>query len=88
MRICDLREKEVINQCNCKRLGFVDDVEIDICKGCIISIIVPGAPKLCGIFGRDTEYIIPFKCVVQIGEEIILVSVKEEEVLKKCKTCP
>lgn len=88
MRICDLRQKEVINQCNCKRLGFVDDVEIDICNGCIVAIIVPGEPKLCGLFGRDSEFIIPFKCIIQIGEEIILVSVKEEEVLKKCQSCP
>lgn len=84
MRICDLREMEVINQCDCKRLGFVADVEIDICTGCVVAIIVPGAPKLCGLFGRDTEYIIPFKCIVQIGEEIILVNIKEEDVLKKC----
>ncbi len=88
MRICDLQQKEVINQCDCKRLGFVDDVEIDICKGCIVALIVPGEPKLCGLFGRDTEYIIPYECVVQIGKEIILVKVKEEDVLKKCKPFP
>ncbi|MBQ3583916.1 MAG: YlmC/YmxH family sporulation protein [Lachnospiraceae bacterium] len=84
MRICELREKEVINQCDCKRLGFVGDIEFDICTGCVTAIIVPGEPKLCGLFGRDTEFVIPFKCVVQIGEEIILVKVKEEDVLKKC----
>ena len=85
MRICDLRQKEVINQCTCKRLGFVEDVEIDICNGCIVAIIVPGEPKICGLFGRDTEFIIPFKCICQIGEEIILVSIKEDEMLKKCQ---
>ena len=80
-----MRQKEVINQCDCKRLGFVGDIEFDICTGCIEKLIVPGEPKLCGLFGRDTEYIIPFRCVEQIGEEIILVRVKEDEVLKKCK---
>ena len=30
MRICDLREKEVINICDGERLGFVEDVEFDI----------------------------------------------------------
>ncbi len=80
-----MRQKEVINQCDCKRLGFVGDIEFDICTGCIEKLIVPGEPKLCGLFGRDTEYIIPFQCVEQIGEEIILVRVKEDEVLKKCK---
>ena len=27
MRICDLREKEVINICDGERLGFVEDVD-------------------------------------------------------------
>jgi YlmC/YmxH family sporulation protein len=84
MRLCDLREKEVINQCDCKRLGFVADVEIDIVTGCVVAIIVPGTPKFCGLFGRDTEYVIPFKCVKQVGEEIILVQIREEDVIKKC----
>lgn len=85
MRICDLKQKEVINECDCKRLGFVNDVLFDECSGCIQAIIVPGIPKICGIFGRDTEYIIPYKCVCQIGEDIILVRINEEDVLKKCK---
>lgn len=84
MRICDLKQKEVINQCDCKRLGFVSDVEIDICTGCILALIVPGIPRFCGMFGRDSEYIIPFKCVKQIGEEIILIQVNENEILCKC----
>ena len=84
MRICELRQKEVINQCNCKRLGFVCDVEFDICDGRIIALIVPGMAKFGGFFGRDTEYIIPYCKICQIGEEIILVKGKEEDVLKKC----
>ncbi len=85
MRLCDLKQMEVINECDCKRLGFVDDVEFDLCTGCIKALIVPGEPKLCGMFGRDSEYIIPFPCVVQIGKDIILVKAELEEVRKKCK---
>ena len=59
-------------------------MEIDFKNGCILAIIVPGIPKLCGLFGRDTEYVIPFKCIKQVGDEIILVLVKEEDVIKKC----
>ena len=85
MRIYDLKQKEVINECDCKRLGFVSDIIFDVCSGCSEAIIVPGAPKLCGLFGRDSEYIIPYKCICQIGDDIILVKVDAEEVLKKCK---
>lgn len=30
MRICDLRQKEVINIKDCKRLGYVCDIEFDL----------------------------------------------------------
>lgn len=85
MRICDLRQKEVINSCNCKRLGFVCDIEFDVTTGKLIAIVVPGCGKICGLFGRDSEYIIPFRCIRQIGPEIILVEIVEEDVLVKCK---
>jgi len=85
MRICELREKEVINTCTCERLGCVVDVDIDPDTGCVLALIIPGPCKICGIFGRDSEYIIPFSCICQIGPDIILVQVDTEEVLKKCK---
>ena len=30
MRISDLKQKEVINICDCKRLGYVGDVDFDM----------------------------------------------------------
>ncbi|NBH71140.1 YlmC/YmxH family sporulation protein [Clostridiaceae bacterium] len=70
------KKKEVINICDCKRLGFVGDVEFDECTGCITHLIIPGPGCLCGIFGREKEYVIPFCDVKQIGDDIILVEVK------------
>ena len=46
MRIEELKQKEVINTCNCKILGCADDIEFDICTGCIEAIIVPGSGKM------------------------------------------
>lgn len=85
MRIYDLQQKEVINVCDCKRLGFVGDVDFNIETGCITALIIPGPAHIWGLLGRDTEYIIPFCLVRQIGADIILVDVKEEDVLAKCK---
>ena len=79
MRICDLRQKEVINIKDCKRLGYVCDIEFDRKTGCITQLIVPGTGKICGLFGRDTEYRIPFCRVCQIGPDIILVDIDEGE---------
>ena len=48
MRICDLRQKEVINIKDCKRLGYVCDIEFDCKSGYILELIVPGTGKICG----------------------------------------
>lgn len=44
MRICELREKEVINIRNCQRLGRVLDIEFDLHTGAICQLILPGPP--------------------------------------------
>lgn len=85
MRLCELREKEVINLCTCKRLGCVCDVELDLCKGCLESLIVPEAGKFHGFFGYNAEYVIPFSCVKQVGKDLIMVEICEEKYLKSCK---
>lgn len=85
MRMYELREKEVVNICDCTRIGCVGDIEIDNC-GCIKAIIVPECGKLCGLFGREHEYVIPWKCIKQIGSDIILVEVCLEDVFVKCKS--
>lgn len=52
MRICELREKEVINIRNCQRLGRVLDIEFDLHTGAICQLILPGPSRFCGFFGR------------------------------------
>ncbi len=84
MRICDLKEKEVINFRDCERLGYVGDVEFNICTGCLEKLIVPGPCKIWGILGRESEYIIPWRCIKQIGADIILVDICTEDCLSKC----
>ena len=45
MRISDLKQKEVINICDCKRLGYVGDVDFDMDTGCDITCAAT-APRL------------------------------------------
>lgn len=85
MRICELKQKEVINANDCKRLGFVGDVDFDMCTGCMVAIIVPGPGCFCGFIGREKEYIIPFCDICQVGDDIILVDVKRKTVEEACK---
>ena len=79
MWLCELEEKEVINACDCKRLGFVADLIIEECTGRIEALIVPRGGKLCGFFSDSGEYVIPFGCVKKIGPDIILVEIHEKK---------
>lgn len=83
MRICELKNKEVINATNCEILGCVSDVDLDLCSGKITALIIPGPGKILGFLCRENEYVIPYECVVKIGEDIILVNVCPEKVLMK-----
>ena len=73
-RIVDMRNKEVICIKDGTRLGCVCDVEIDICSGRILNIVVFGRPRCWGILGREEDIIIDWNCIEVIGDDTILVS--------------
>ena len=74
-RFSQFRCKEVINICDGSRLGYVSDLELDTDCGRVPAIIVPGPCRFFGLFGRDSDYVIPWPCIRRIGEDIILVDV-------------
>lgn len=73
LRAGDLRQKEVINIADGMRLGFVSDVEINFESGAIEAIVVPGHGRFFGLFGHSNDYVIPWKDIVRVGDDIILV---------------
>ena len=75
MRFLELKEKEVINCKDCKRLGYVADIEFDCKTGRIVAIIVPGPGKILSCFGSNSEYYIRFNDIVRIGPDIVLVDI-------------
>ena len=72
-RFSELRNKEIIHVCEGTRLGYLNDVCIDTDTGRVTAIMVPGRCRFLGLFGRDSDYIIPWGCIRRIGEDIILV---------------
>ena len=84
MRFSELKEKEVINICDCRRLGCVGDLKFDPCSGCIEKLYVPLPGKCGGLFPPEFEYVICFDQVKQIGPDIILVEVRPEEARVPC----
>ena len=73
MKMFDLKNKQVINEEDCRILGCVIDIDFNPSNGCINSIIIPGPGKLCGFLGREFVYVIPFKCIKSIGRVKIYV---------------
>ena len=49
-RYTDLRQKEVVNLCDGKRLGCICDVIIDVTCGKVEAIVVPGQCGITSIF--------------------------------------
>ena len=85
MRICELREKEVVNVCDGERLGNICDVDFEEHTGRICTLIIPGPGKIFGIIGRDSEYLIPYECVKRIGSDVVLVEIEAAKCLHKCE---
>ena len=68
---CELREREVINVADGRRLGRLNDMAFGI-NGCILGIIVPGEKNFFrNITGTDNIFI-PWECVLKIGTDVIL----------------
>lgn len=64
------------------RLGYVSDIDFDECSGAICHLIIPGPCRILGLFGNEQVYCIDYKCICQIGADIILVDVDAERCLK------
>ena len=79
MRITELHCKEVICVSDGRRLGFISDVEVEIPCGNVLAIVVPGPCRFFVIFGRNDDYVIPWRCIKRIGPDIVLVDIKPEE---------
>lgn len=75
--ITELRNKEVINAKNGCRLGYVSDVEIDTCSGCIVSVIIWGKSKCFGLMPRENDLKILWKDIEVIGDDTVLVCCDE-----------
>lgn len=79
----ELREKEIINLIDGRRLGFAADIEVNLEKGRVDALIVPGPGKFLGIFGKENDYIITWNEIKKIGADVILVELKSIIVTKE-----
>ena len=72
---CELREKDVVNTADGKNLGKILDMVLNVC-GNVTGIIVPGERRMLRCVSKDDSLFIPWKSIVKIGEDVILVELK------------
>lgn len=69
---CELREREVINVADGKRLGRLCDIAFNN-RGSVLGMIVPGERGFFkNMTGADSIFI-PWNCIMKIGHDVILV---------------
>lgn len=69
-----LMDKQVVNLCDGKILGYIIDFKIDTCCGRLTAIILPGEGGFFG-FKKCTDIIIPWEKICKIGEDAIIVDI-------------
>ncbi|WP_026581489.1 YlmC/YmxH family sporulation protein [Bacillus sp. J33] len=82
VKISEFQVKDVVNVADGRKLGNIGDIDININTGKIEAVIIGGAGKVLGFFGKDEDIIIPWKNILKIGEDVILVRYKETAEIK------
>lgn len=72
IKISDFQVKDIVNTLDGKRLGNVEDIDINLNTGRIDSITV-GTGKMLSFLNKEEEIIIPWNKIKMIGEDVILV---------------
>ena len=75
VKISELRNRDVVNIADGKRLGVICDLDLDLDNGRILAIIVPCTSRFFNFFGGGRDYIISWENIVKIGVDTILVDI-------------
>ena len=78
MKIIEMKNKEIINADDGRRLGFLQDVDVNLEDGRLEALVLKGTSKLFGLLGSHEDLIIPWKMIEKIGRDTIIVSVPEK----------
>lgn len=74
--ICSLenmRNKEVIDVQTGERLGYIDDVKMNLETAGIVALIIYGRDRFFGLLGKEDDIIIPCSEIEVIGHDVLLI---------------
>jgi len=73
VKISELKQREVININDGRRLGIVYDVEIDMEEGRIDALVIPGTGRILGLFSKESDIVVNWADIRKIGADVILI---------------
>ncbi|MCL2816819.1 MAG: YlmC/YmxH family sporulation protein [Clostridiales bacterium] len=74
-RVSDLRNKDVVNALDGKKLGYIKDIDLDLHQGRIRALILPGSRSFFGLFGKNDDLVVDWTQIQKIGVDVILVEI-------------
>lgn len=77
MKISDLKSMRIVNMANGKFLGRITDLVMDVNRGYIKAIIMPGDNKWPVFWSIDKEVEVPWENIKRIGHDVIIVDLPE-----------
>ena len=79
MELCfdELCRKEVIDMTSGERLGYIDDIQLDIISGRVRSLVIFGGARLFGLLGRIEDTVLTCDQIRVVGDDVILVERSE-----------
>ncbi|MCL1964879.1 MAG: YlmC/YmxH family sporulation protein [Firmicutes bacterium] len=79
MSLSELKAKKVVNVCDGKCIGKVMDIEFNPETGVVEALVVPGEFDFVALLrGEKRGLIIPWCQICCLGDDIILVQVKDD----------
>lgn len=76
MQLSELQNKEIVNVSDGRNIGSIIDVRIDEHSGKIISFLIEPSKNFFSLFNRGKDTEIPWENISMIGEDVILVNMK------------
>jgi len=77
----ELKLKDVIDIKRGKKLGYIDDIDIEVENGQVKAFVVPAHQnRLFNFFLKKNDQIIHWSEIRKIGEDVILVELDEDKV--------
>ena len=79
MTFTELKQKDVVNICDGRRIGKPMDLVLNECAA-VEALIVPVAGGILGLLKQDRDgCLVPWNRILRIGDDVILVEIHEDE---------